>query len=46
MCYLGLGRIQLSAGMIDEAKTHLKLAEKTSEYGFIRDKAKEILNTL
>jgi len=46
MCYLGLGRIQLSTGMIDEAKSYLKLAEKTSEYGFIRDRAKEILNTL
>ena len=46
ICFLGLGRISLSRGDLSEARSYLKMAEKTSEYSFIRDEAKETLKSL
>ena len=46
ICYLGLGRLYMKVESYDEAKSYLKMAEKTSEYGFIRDEAKELLKSL
>jgi hypothetical protein len=46
ICNLGLGRIYIAHGNAHEAKGYLKNAEKISEYSFIRDEAKRILETL
>ncbi len=46
MLYLGLGRTYLNMGHKTQAKEYLKKSAKISEYGFIRDDAKRLLDDL
>jgi len=46
LCYLGFGRVNLKEGKKQEAKKYLSRAEKISEYGFVRNEASRLLESL